>query len=264
MCKNKNKNKIKINLQIKEFKNKKIKDEEFEEIGVFTTSFKSSSPERKNNIKTALKQFDGILLEEGELLRFNMVTGERNEKNGYKQAKIISGGTFVSGFGGGVCQVSTTLYNACLLAGLEILEVHNHSLPVSYVEPAFDAMVNSGSSDLVVRNSTSGKVVITTSYNENDCKVKIFGKKGKYKIKRVSEKTKIIPSKVERVEKDYKKFGLEDLKINEEKRISYAKDGFYSKGYLEYYDDNGNKVKTEKIRDCKYNPTEGVVVKREN
>ena len=56
-------------------------------------------------------------------------------------SKIISNGTFVDGFGGGVCQVSTTLYNAALLSGLEIMEVHNHSLPVSYIEPSFDAIL---------------------------------------------------------------------------------------------------------------------------
>ena len=254
---------IKIKAEIKKFKTSNINKEDFVERAEFKTNFKSSSTERKNNIRLALEKFDGVVLDEGEVLSFNAVTGERNEKNGYKQAKIISGGTFVSGFGGGVCQVSTTIYNACLLAGLEILEVHNHSLPVSYIEPCFDAMVNSGSSDLVVRNNTGGKVIITTSCLKDECRVKIFGKQGSLKIKRISEKIKTIPATIERVETDYKRFGLEKLNIGEEKRISYAKDGFYSKGYLEFYDNNGKKVKTEKIRECKYNPTEGVVVKRE-
>ena len=203
-------------------------------------------------------------MEEGEILSFNTVTGERNEKNGYKQAKIISGGTFVSGYGGGVCQVSTTLYNACLLAGLEIIEVHSHSLPVSYVEPSFDAMVSIGSSDLVFRNNSGGKIIITTSSKGDKCRVKIFGKKNKHKITRTSEKLKIIPAKEDRVETDYKKYNLSELEIGEEKRLSYPKDGFYSNGYLNFYDEKGKKIKTEKIRTSKYNPTEGVVVKREN
>ncbi len=257
-------NNIKINVGIREYKNCNIKKEDYVPKGCFETNFENSSPERKNNIKIALSALDGIVLDEGEILSFNSVTGERSEKNGYKQAKIISGGTFVSGFGGGVCQVSTTLYNASLLSGLEVLEVHNHSLPVSYVEPCFDAMVNSGSSDLVIRNNSGGKIIITTSYSGNKCKVKIFGKENKFIVKRVSEKTKIIPAKVERVENDYKRFGLEKLSVGEEKRISYAKDGFYSNGYLEFYDKNGNKKQKEKIRSCKYNPTEGVIVKREN
>lgn len=257
------KNKIKIFLKREKYKNKSLTEQDFNIKSEFVTNFEKSSFERKNNIKRALESFDGIILEEGEVLSFNTVTGERNQNNGYMQAKIISGGTFVSGFGGGVCQVSTTLYNACLLAGLEILEVHSHSLPVSYIEPSFDAMVNSGSSDLVIRNNSGGKIIITTSFNEDKCRVKIFGKKNKYKITRNSEKTKIIPAKIERVETDYKKFGLENLNIGEEKRISYAKDGFYSNGYLKFYNEKGELIKTEKIRNCKYNPTEGVVVKRE-
>ena len=256
--------KIKSVLKRETYKNKKIEKNDFLEKSEFITNFETSSLERKNNIRKALESLDGIVLEEGEVLSFNEATGERNQKNGYMQAKIISGGTFVSGFGGGVCQVSTTLYNACLLAGLEILEVHSHSLPVNYVEPSFDAMVNSGSSDLVIRNNSGGKIIITTSSFDDKCRVKIFGKKNKNKITRTSEKTKIIPSKTERVETDYKRFGLENLKVGEEKRISYAKDGFYSNGYLNFYDEEGNKIKTEKIRSSKYNPTEGVVVKREN
>ena len=264
ICFVKNEQKIKLDFVVKKYKNKEIKKDDYCERGSFSTNFKNSSFERKNNIRVALEKFDGVILDEGEVLSFNAVTGERNESGGYMQAKIISGGTFVSGFGGGVCQVSTTLYNACLLAGLEILEVHNHSLPVSYVESSFDAMVNAGSSDLVIRNNTGGKIIITTSFLGDCCTVKIFGKENNFKIKRVSEKIKTLPAKIERVETDYKKFGLENLAVGEEKRISYAKDGFISKGYLEYYDERGNKVKTEKIRECKYNPTEGVVVRREN
>jgi len=260
----KHKKTIKFKLLVEEYKTNVDLKKDFVEKGCFSTNFSSSSKERKNNIKTALNVFDGLVLEEGEILSFNKTTGERSKEKGYSMAKIISGGTFVEGYGGGVCQVSTTLYNACLLAGLEIIEVHNHSLPVSYVEPSFDAMVNSGSSDLVVRNNTNGKLIFTTSYENDICKVKIFGKKNKYKITRFSEKTKIIPAEQELVESDYQKYGLLDLQIGEEKRISYAKDGYCSNGYLNYYDSCGNLIKTVKIRENRYNPTKGLVVKRED
>ena len=198
-------------------------------------------------------------------MSFNETTGERTKNAGYMPAKIISSGTFVEGFGGGVCQVSTTLYNACLLAGLEIVEVHNHSLPVSYVEPSFDAMVNQGSSDLIIKNNTGEKIIITTSSKDDICKVVIFGNKNKYKIDRVSKKTKILPASNEKIiESDYKKYGIENLNIGEEKQISFAKDGFCSIGYLDYYDEKGNLVKTEMIRQCSYNPTKAVFVKKEN
>ena len=134
---------------------------------------------------------------------------------------------------------------------------------MSYVEPSFDAMVNSGSSDLVIRNNTNGKIVITSSSENDKCKFKIFGKENECKITRISEKTKIIPAKEEKYDSDYQKYGLE-LKIGEEKRLSFAKDGYYSNGYLNYYDKKGNLVKTQKIRESKYYPTEGIVAIREN
>lgn len=233
---------------------------EFQEKSSFFTNFSTSSPSRKNNIRVSLSRFDGLVLEPGESFSFNRITGIRDEKAGYQKAKIITGGTFVQGFGGGVCQVSTTIYNACLLAGLEILEVHNHSLPVSYVEPSFDAMVNSGSSDLKVRNNTNGRILITTSWLNDKCSVKIFGEKNKYKIVKFSEKTKILPAENDVIETDYKKFG-EELEIGEEKRLSFPKDGFCSSGYLKYFDENGVLIKTVKIRENRYNPTKGIVLK---
>jgi len=259
-----NKKSIKINLEIIDYKTSKNIRELFSEKSCFSTGFYSSSAERKNNIQVALKALDGLVIEEGEVFSFNEITGERNEKSGYKEAKIISGGTFVSGLGGGVCQVSTTLYNACLLSGLEIIESHNHSLPVSYVEPSFDAMVSFGSSDLKVRNNSGGKIIITTSSENDICKVKIFGLKNKYKITRQSEKISIISAEKDVVETDYKKYGDYELEIGEEKRISYAKDGFVSRGYLSFYDEKGQFVYQKKIRENRYNPTKGIIIKREN
>ena len=259
-----NKKSIKINLEIIDYKTSKNIRELFSEKSCFSTGFYSSSAERKNNIQVALKALDGLVIEEGEVFSFNEITGERNEKSGYKEAKIISGGTFVSGLGGGVCQVSTTLYNACLLSGLEIVESHNHSLPVSYVEPSFDAMVSFGSSDLKVRNNSGGKIIITTSSENDICKVKIFGLKNKYKITRQSEKISIISAEKDVVETDYKKYGNYELEIGEEKRISYAKDGFVSRGYLSFYDEKGQFVYQKKIRENRYNPTKGIIIKREN
>lgn len=254
---------IKINLKIKDYKNTNSAKDLFKEKSSFTTNFETSSPQRKNNIKVALSQFDGLVLNEGEVLSFNQTTGKRNEENGYQKAKIISNGTFVEDFGGGVCQVSTTLYNACLLAGLEIIESNAHSLPVSYIEPSFDAMVSTGSSDLKIRNNSGGQIIFTTSYENDLCKVKIFGKKNKFKITRHSEKVGIIKAEKDVIETDYERFGVTNLNIGEEKRLSFSKDGYYSRGYLNFYNEKGELVETRKIRENKYNATKGVVVKRE-
>ena len=258
-----NQKNIKINLEIIDYKTSENIRKLFSEKSCFSTGFYSSSDERKNNIQVALKALDGLVVEEGEIFSFNEITGERNEKAGYKKAKIISGGTFVDGLGGGVCQVSTTLYNACLLSDLEIIEATSHSLPVSYVEPSFDAMVSFGSSDLKVRNNSGGKIIITTSSENDVCKIKIFGIKNKFKITRQSEKISIIPAEKEIIETNYKKYGNYELEVGEEKRISYAKDGFVSRGYLSFYDEKGQLVKQKKIRENRYNPTKGIIIKRE-
>lgn len=255
---------INIKLETIDYKHGEEIKKLFTEKGCFSTGFMTSGEERKNNIRVALKALDGIIIDEGEVFSFNEITGIRNEENGYKQAKIIKNGTFVLGFGGGVCQVSTTLYNACLLSGLEILEVTSHSLPVSYVEPGFDAMVSFGSSDLKVRNNSGGKIIITTSSLNDVCKIKIFGLKNKYKITRQSEKIKVIPAEPDEIETDYKKYGDYALEIGEEKRLSYSKDGFISRSYLSFYDKNGKLVERKQIRENRYNSTRGVILKREN
>lgn len=258
-----NKKIINHQIKIKDYKTEPSASEIFKEKSCFTTNFETSSESRKNNIKVALKSFDGLILEDGEILSFNQTTGERKENNGYQKAKIISNGTFIEDYGGGVCQVSTTLYNACLLAGLDIIEANNHSLPVSYIEPSFDAMVNSGSSDLKIRNNTGGKIIITTSSENNLCKVKIFGLKNKFKITRYSEKIKIIKAEKDIIDTNFERYNINDLSVGEEKRLSFSKDGFVSRGYLKFYDEKGKFIKTQMIRENRYNPTKGIIVKRE-
>ena len=129
-----------------------------------------------------------VVINPQKTLSFNEIVGERNLKRGYKNAKIISKGRFIDAVGGGVCQVSTTLYNASILAGLEILEVNPHSLKVGYVKGSFDAMVSAGISDLVIENDGEYPVFIHTYATNEECGVKIFGLKNEFTIKPRSEK----------------------------------------------------------------------------
>ena len=228
--------------------------------GGFVTSFEASSAARKNNIKNALKQFDGKVLNPGEMLSFNSQTGVRNEDSGYQKAKIIKNGVFIEEYGGGVCQVSTTLYNAALMAGLEIVEVHAHSLPVSYIEPCFDAMVNMGSSDLVIRNNLEYPVIIATSSENNQCKVNIYGQENEFKILRKSEKIEDIAEKEKIYTTDYEKYGFsEPLKQDEKIILGHAKPGYKARGWIEYYKDDVL-IKTNSVRNETYNSTCEVVL----
>lgn len=226
----------------------------------YVTDFKNSSDSRKNNIKIALKAIDGISLNPGESLSFNKVTGERGCENGYSKAKVIKNGTFYEEYGGGVCQVSTTLYNCALLADLEIVEVHPHSLPVSYEKPCFDAMVNSGTSDLVIKNNTKKPIFIATSSKNDSCLVNIYGVKNDFEIIRTSEITEKIENYETEITGDYLKFGYNKPLCDGEKVvISKGKSGYKSVGVLEYYKD-GVLVKTKKIRSDVYKPTKEVVL----
>lgn len=152
----------------------------------FSTNISSSSADRKHNIKNALSSLNLIEIAPNETFSFNKTVGKRTPENGYRQAKIIVNNEFVDGLGGGVCQVSTTLYNAALLAGCEILEANKHSRQVGYVKYGFDAMVNFGSSDLKFRNNTNEKLTIVTNYSTTTARIRIFGEdlqSTEYKLK---------------------------------------------------------------------------------
>ena len=129
-------------------------------LSAYTTYFVCENTPRVSNIKLAGEKISGCVLSPGESFSFNSRVGARTEANGFKKAKIIEDGRFVYGTGGGVCQVSTTLYNAALLAGLKVTEYHPHSLSVNYVRPSRDAMVSGSYSDLKFCNTTNCPVYI--------------------------------------------------------------------------------------------------------
>ncbi|MCL2621603.1 MAG: VanW family protein [Firmicutes bacterium] len=143
----------------------------------FTTSFRGSIPERINNIKRSLAQFNGLVVPNGCTVSFNQQTNPRTVENGYKAANMILDGEFVLATGGGVCQSSTTLYNAFLRAGLTVLESHQHSLPISYVPLGLDAMVNGSARDLRVQNTTGDTVYVKTYTDGTRAVVEIYGNK---------------------------------------------------------------------------------------
>lgn len=228
----------------------------------FSTSYANSSQKRKNNIKLALASFNGMIVEPNQTVSFNETTGPRTEENGYSNANIIVGGVYVNGVGGGVCQASTTLYNALLLADVEILTVNHHSLPASYVPLSFDAMVSGNYSDLVFKNTLDTPIYIKTFADENIIKVEIYGQKfdDDIKIKTKSELVKIIPHNGDLIVADSKgEFENKILYKGEYLRIKYPREGYESKGYLQYY--KGEElVKEKEIRHDYYLSQDGIVM----
>ena len=142
-----------------------------------TTNASSSSSNRLANIRLATKIINGTCLKPGETFSFNGVVGERTTKRGFKTATAYSGGKVVEDVGGGICQVSTTLFNAAVKADLKIVERHNHSLTVGYVDKGKDAAVNWGNQDLRFTNNTDDNIYIACYVTDNKrVKFGIFGK----------------------------------------------------------------------------------------
>lgn len=223
----------------------------------FSTDYEKSSEERKHNIRLAAKTLNNAFVDVNGEFSFNTRVGARTEKRGYKPAKIIVNGEFIEGVGGGVCQVSTTLYNAALLAGLDITEAHAHSLSVSYVKPSFDAMVNSGSADLRFINKTHNPVIIKASADGATLTVKIYGEPMREKYERKSVLVKEIEpeySVITDVAGEYP-----DLYSGERKTIKYGKKGIISEGYI-VKKLNGEVVSEKRIRKDKYSAIGGVIV----
>ena len=156
----------------------------------YSTRFDAGNQSRSNNIARSVACFNGLVLPPGEKLSYNRTVGPRTAERGYEEAKIIVDGEFVPGIGGGVCQTSTTLFNAAMLAGLTILKSQNHSLPISYVPLGRDAMVSSAV-DLALENNTGAPVYFETGIkNGNNVFVNIYGNKlGKKKYVPVTEVT---------------------------------------------------------------------------
>ena len=143
-------------------------------LGQYSTSFNDHTS-RGSNIHVAGESTSEILLMPGETFSYNKNTGARNWVNGYKSAPIIVGGKVTRGEGGGVCQVSTTIYNAALISGLYIDEVHNHSLPSRYVPKGRDATVSYGYTDLKFSNPYTHPIYIKNIMGNGAITSKIYG-----------------------------------------------------------------------------------------
>ena len=224
----------------------------------FYTTYSTSSEERKHNIYLAAKSLNNVFVDVGAEFSFNKTVGKRTERRGYKKAKIIFNGQFIDGVGGGVCQVSTTLYNAVLVGGLEITEFHPHSLAVNYVAPSFDAMVNSGSADLRFINNTYNPIIIKTKADGDRLVIQIYGERLEEEIVRESVVVGEIEAPKERVLKD-EKGEYPTLYKGEYKFLSYSKNGIKSEGYI-IRKRKGKTVSKKKIRQDKYSALQGVVI----
>lgn len=226
-------------------------NETYRLIAHFSTYYGDSKQNRKDNIALAARKIDGFVLYPEDEFSFNDVVGKRTVENGFKTAYVIQDGDFVEGVGGGVCQVSSTLYNCALLANLAITCVRAHSLPVSYVAPSFDAMVSSAS-DLRFVNTLCAPITLRMNANGKYLRTEIYGI-GKFDIKRRSMTLGSIPFEVEYRDDDTLEQGKELID-------TYGKEGLKSQGWLDYYQ-NGKLAKSVLVRSDNYAPQKRIILK---
>ncbi|WP_010283627.1 VanW family protein [Bacillus timonensis] len=142
-------------------------------LGSFTTYFDASVTGRSFNIKKSADEINNTVLGPGDRFYFNTVVGNASKDNGYALATVIVNKEFVPGYGGGVCQTSSTLYNAVAKAGLEMIEVHHHSKPVGYVPIGHDATVAYPYLDFKFANNRPYPVVLKTSVNGGSLQIEV-------------------------------------------------------------------------------------------
>lgn len=162
-----------------------------DKLGEFSTEFNTSDSDRVSNLSLATRNTSNVLLLPDDVFSFNKIVGPRLEKYGFKMAKIIVNNQYTSGIGGGICQVSSTLYNAVLYSNLEIVERKNHSLPSTYVDMGRDATISGDYIDLKFKNNTGYPIYIYGEMKGNKVKFTIYGKDD-FPERSIELKTKII------------------------------------------------------------------------
>lgn len=141
----------------------------------YTTIYDPSNKNRSNNLSIAAEKIDGTIVMPGEIFSYNQTVGERTIAAGYKEAGAYAGGRVVQDVGGGICQTSSTLYNAALLANLEIVDRSNHQFLTSYVSASRDATVAWGSIDFQFKNTRTYPIRIEAEAKNGVCKMAIYG-----------------------------------------------------------------------------------------
>ena len=226
----------------------------------FSTSFKGSTLGRKNrvnNMALAASRINGIVLEPGQEFSMNKAILDRTKENGYYLAPAIRNGTYEKEYGGGVCQVSSTLFNAVMMADLSVTERHHHSWPMHYVPIGRDATIATGYKDFKFVNSTEGELVIFAHLDKKAKKVtvRLYGIHSPDfdHIEIVSKRTGSLPAKGTKVRLDESLSAGSRVEERKERR------GKTSVTYKEYYDAAGKLIRREKVYEDSYPSIEGLV-----
>ena len=221
-------------------------------LGSYKTNFSSSSANRASNINLSTSSINGVILMPGDVFSFNSSVGERTIARGYKTAGAYVAGETVDQVGGGICQVSSTLYNTVLLSNLEIVERRSHQMTVSYVPMGRDATVNWGTTDFRFKNNTEYPVKLVGTISGRNVTIAIVGTETieNKKVDILTSTVSVLEPPVETIE-------------DAEKEVGYTQTKNGSKGYVvdatRVVYSNGVELSRESLVRSRYNPKKTVV-----
>jgi len=223
------------------------------ELASYSTNYNTGEINRSHNLALAAAKINKFLVSPGTVFSTNSAVGERTVANGFRDAKIIVGDKFEQGLGGGVCQVSSTLYNACLLAGMEIVERGNHNLAVAYVPLGLDATVAWGSQDFRFKNITASPLYIRAIALNGKLTVNIYGD---LQFKRHIELSYVVDETIPYITETQRDATLAP---GTQKIDHGGQPGYRVRSFRTFYDQNGTAIETELLARDYYRPLNRLV-----
>lgn len=219
----------------------------------FSTRYNAGQGDRSHNIWQAAQYLDMKLLLPGQTFSFNEIVGKRTAERGFREAPIIENGQFTDGRGGGVCQVSTTLYGAVIRTDMMVLARQPHSLKIAYVDPGQDAMVAWGSSDLMFRNDYDTPVLLHATAGGGIVSMTFYGEPSLVRnVRIVSDVVSYLPFSTETI--------LDPSLGRGETRVrSSGHRGLECYVYKYIYDENGVEIGSTTVSHDTYKPQKRII-----
>ena len=226
-----------------------------EKLAEYSTTYNALNENRETNLMLASEKINGTIILPGETFSYNKIVGERTIAKGYKEAAVYSGGKVIDGIGGGICQISSTLYNAALYANLQITQRSSHRFLTSYVTAGRDATVSWGTIDFCFKNTRKYPIKIISEVKNGVVTTSIYGIKQEkeYKIIIKNEIIETLPYTTNYVNDSY-------LEQGEEKIKQYGANGAKSVTY-KIIEEDGVIISKDIISNDVYSPLERIIIK---
>lgn len=246
---------VRLNITTPEITTAELQKKLFRDLlGTHTSNYNAGQINRSHNVALAASKLHNRVFKEGETFSYNDLVGQRTAAAGFQPATVYVGNKLEQGIGGGICQVSSTLYAAALRAGLEVVERVNHSMPVSYMPAGMDATVSYGSIDLKLKNNTTYPIRVEATAVGGKMTVSIYGTREDTSYDEIvlfNEPIGSIPFTTVEEPVDW-------LKVGESRVIQNGSNGGIYRVYQQFRKD-GQTVKTVLVNKSTYHPTPKIV-----